>query len=104
MPDFPDSIASGAKTTPTCAACGADSVVQWRRQNAADLTHTDAVYACGPHAITMAAAANVHQASCTAPDPATVPACNCVPIVQPQDPDPTGPTTTLPTGWVVSAS
>jgi hypothetical protein len=40
---------------------------------------TIAVFACGPHAISMDLAALVHAADCTAPDPALLPGCNCTP-------------------------
>jgi hypothetical protein len=85
---------------PRCATCQAPAEVQWRRQNAANPTHLDAVYACGPHAIGLDAAAHIHQATCTAPDPARVPACSCTPTALPQDPA-VGPTVTLTTGWIV---
>jgi hypothetical protein len=86
-----------------CAACGVDAVVQWRRRSAADPTHTDAVYACAVHAITLDLAAHVHQVGCTAPDPGRVPVCGCTPEpLPPPDPVPlNNPTTTLSTGWVV---
>ncbi|MGE7439615.1 hypothetical protein [Kitasatospora sp. NPDC001175] len=86
---------------PGCAACQAPAEVQWRRKSVADPTHLDAVYACALHAIGLDAAAHIHQTTCTAPDPAHVPACNCTPTVQPQDPG-VSPTVTLTTGWVVS--
>jgi hypothetical protein len=38
-----------------------------------------AVFACGQHAIGQDLAALVHAADCTAPDPATLPGCNCTP-------------------------
>jgi hypothetical protein len=74
-------------------------VVQWRRRNASG--GTDAVLACGTHAITLDAAAHVHAVTCAAPDPAKVPACNCtpepIPATQPSMPA----TQTLPTGWTI---
>ena len=99
MPD----ILQLAPDGPVCSACGLSAVVQWRRRSAADPTHTDSVYACGPHAITLGAAAHIHQATCTAPDAAHVPACSCTPEPLPTDPA-TDPTTTLATGWVVAAA
>lgn len=86
------------------AACGATAEVQWRRRSAEDVTHTDAVYACRLHAIELEAAGRVHQAACTAPNLAQLPACDCTPEVPPHDPDPAGPTVTLATGWVISAT
>jgi hypothetical protein len=62
----------------------------------ADWTH--AVYGCLTHYITKDAAARVHQATCTAPSPAGVPACDCTPEPSPApDPDPTP--APLPPGW-----
>lgn len=62
-----------------------------------------AVYACGPHAITLAAGALVHQATCSAPDPTHTPACSCTPEAPSETGAPTDPTITLPTGWIVPA-
>ena len=47
----------------------------------ADLVH--AVYACGPHAIDMDAAALVHAADCAGPNSATLPECGCTPEAAP---------------------
>jgi hypothetical protein len=44
---------------------------------AADCTRP--VYACGPHAIAMDAAALVHAKGCTAPAEADLPGCDCTP-------------------------
>lgn len=45
-----------------------------------DATNTTMpVYACTTHAITGDLAALIHQASCTAPDMAYLPSCNCTP-------------------------
>lgn len=41
--------------------------------------YTMAVYACGPHAIGMDAAALVHAADCAGPNSTTLPACGCTP-------------------------
>jgi hypothetical protein len=38
-----------------------------------------AVFACGPHAISMDLAALVHAADCLAPEPTVLPGCNCTP-------------------------
>ncbi|WP_329140907.1 hypothetical protein [Streptomyces sp. NBC_00670] len=40
---------------------------------------TQTVYACGPHAITLDAAARIHLSSCTAPNEADLPGCDCTP-------------------------
>lgn len=48
---------------------------------------TVAVFGCGPHAISMDLAALVHASTCTAPDPAVLPGCNCTPE-PPPDPEP----------------
>jgi hypothetical protein len=62
----------------------------------ADYTRT--VYGCYNHAITHDSAALIHRATCTAPDPNTVPACNCTPEPAPQ-PDPDPESLPLPPGW-----
>jgi hypothetical protein len=85
-----------------CAACGQQAVVQWQRRDADDPTATVAVYACAPHAITLADAARVHAAKCPAPDISLLPVCGCTPEVLPApDPAPDRPTETLPTGWTI---
>lgn len=89
----------------SCGACGAPAAVQWQRRAGGDPNDVIAVYACGEHAISMDAAAQVHAADCTAPDPKLVPACGCTPEPLPA-PEPVEParTVTLDTGWVVPAS
>lgn len=47
---------------------------------------TRTVYACGPHAITMDAAALIHASSCTAPNDADLPGCDCTPEPVPDAP------------------
>ncbi|WP_078891410.1 hypothetical protein [Streptomyces sp. NRRL S-350] len=106
-------------TALTCKLCGAPALVQWRRRptpteltamatripasTAADTTVT--VYACGPHAISMTAAAQIHQATCTAPDQAHLPNCSCTPEPLPaaRPAFAAGRTVTLATGWTVPA-
>jgi hypothetical protein len=102
MPDNPPAIDSAQQTGPRCDACPNPAAVQWQRRSTNDPTHTVPVYACGPHAIGLAAAAQVHLATCTAPDPAHVPACSCTPEPLPAQ-EPIGPdsSVTLSTGWVV---
>jgi len=97
MPDFPVPL--------VCARCGVDAVVQWQRRSADDPAHTNSVYACTAHAISLSLAAQIHQVACPAPDVAYLPACGCTPEpLPPPDPSPLGgPTTTLSTGWVVPA-
>jgi hypothetical protein len=40
---------------------------------------TAPVYGCLAHAINIEAASRVHEATCTAPDPARLPGCGCTP-------------------------
>ncbi|NUP39514.1 MAG: hypothetical protein HOY76_21505 [Streptomyces sp.] len=64
---------------------------------------TRTVYSCGPHAITMDAAALTHQSSCTAPNDADLPGCDCTPEALPEaGPDPIEETAAsrLPAHWV----
>jgi hypothetical protein len=65
-------------------------------------TSTVSVYACATHAIHLDAAARVHAAGCSAPNPDHLPQCDCEPEPLPA-PVELHPTVTLPTGWVVSA-
>ena len=67
-----------------------------------DMTHT--VYACATHAITLDAAALIHQSTCTAPDPAVLPGCNCTPQTpEPAPPADTVPANPLPDHWITGA-
>jgi hypothetical protein len=103
MPDNSPAIDRAQQSGPRCAACPNLAAVQWQRRSADDPTHTVPVYACGPHAIGLAAAAQVHLVTCTAPDPVHVPACSCTPEPLPA-PELIGPNSsvTLSTGWVVA--
>lgn len=56
------------------------------------------VYGCLSHYVTKDAAARIHQATCTAPDPAVLPACNCTPEPAPE-PEPDPEPAPLPPGW-----
>lgn len=67
---------------------------------AADTTRT--VYACANHAITLDGAARVHLGSCTAPNEADLPGCDCTPE-SPPAPEPRASASTksrLPAHWV----
>jgi hypothetical protein len=59
---------------------------------------TRPVYACGPHAIAMDAAALVHQATCTAPNPDHLPGCGCTPEPAPQPAE--AEPSRLPAHWI----
>lgn len=59
---------------------------------------TRTIYACGPHAIHMDAAALIHASTCTAPNEAHLPDCDCTPEPLPEDP-PEAPAAELPAHW-----
>ncbi|MFF4403821.1 hypothetical protein [Streptomyces sp. NPDC001404] len=101
---------------PVCRLCGERAVVHWQRrlteaEFAAHLTlehaavqaeYTTVVFACAAHAITLDAAARVHQATCTAPSARDLPGCDCTPEpAPPPDPEPTAAdvAAVLPPGW-----
>lgn len=63
-----------------------------------DFTRT--VYSCGPHAITLDAAALVHASTCTAPNDADLPGCDCTPEPAPVAPAEETPVPVLPDHWV----
>lgn len=64
---------------------------------------TRTVYSCGPHAITMDAAALVHASSCTAPNEADLPGCDCTPEPPPEAPiEPAA--APLPDHWVTGGA
>jgi hypothetical protein len=48
---------------------------------------TQIVFACAEHAIAMDRAALVHQNTCTAPNPANLPTCDCTPEPPPPPSD-----------------
>lgn len=92
-------------------ACSATPVVHWsRRYTTAELAlipealHTDdmrqLVYACGTHAITLDLAAHIHAATCSGPNSAGLPTCDCTP--EPLPVADMAAVTTLPTGWQVA--
>lgn len=121
---------------PTCAACGTEAVVHWRRRPTADelAEHvaaeqsrrterrlladpqqppplfgplpaaddtTRTIYACGPHAITLDAATRIHASTCTAPNEAHLPGCNCTPEPLPEpEPDTGEAPSRLPAHWL----
>jgi hypothetical protein len=60
---------------------------------------TRPVHACAQHAIGIDAAALIHQGTCTAPNPATLPGCDCTPEQPAPAPPPvSGPE--LPASWI----
>ncbi|MEU2426904.1 hypothetical protein ABZ619_38830 [Streptomyces sp. NPDC007851] len=63
---------------------------------------TRTVLACAQHAITLDAAALVHQKTCTAPDPAVLPGCNCTPEASQPEAPPAVPDD-LPDHWVTGS-
>jgi hypothetical protein len=65
---------------------------------------TRAVYACGPHAIAMDAAALIHASSCTAPNEADLPGCDCTPEPPPVAPTEETPGPVLPDHWVTGGA
>lgn len=69
-------------------------------------TVTVPVYACPAHAISLDAAARIHQSGCTAPNEADLPGCDCTPEQLPE-PEPVHafapPTSPLPAHWLPGA-
>lgn len=62
---------------------------------------TRTIYACAPHAITLEAAALIHQNTCTAPNPASLPGCDCTPETpKPAPPDDETAPFQLPEHWL----
>jgi hypothetical protein len=89
----------------TCK-CGLPAVVQWKRRptpaeakGAPDSGSYTPVYACADHALTPAAAALMHLATCTGPGKNA--ACDCTPEAPAPDfpDDPAKPKKRLPPGW-----
>lgn len=58
-----------------------------------------AVYACAQHALTLTAAASIHASSCTAPNKADLPGCDCTPETLPAAPLEEEQRFALPTHW-----
>lgn len=64
---------------------------------------TITVYACAEHAISIEAAARIHQSSCTAPNDADLPGCDCTP--ERPAPEPADePARPLPAHWVTEGA
>ncbi|MDT0435616.1 MULTISPECIES: hypothetical protein [Streptomyces] len=59
-----------------------------------------AVYACAQHAISLEAAARIHQSGCTAPNEADLPDCDCTPKQLPTSPLEVAPLVELPDHWM----
>lgn len=87
--------------TPGCSAIGCTAVplVQWQRRSATDPTSVEAVFGCGPHAITLDLAALVHAPTCTAPNPVNLPGCDCTPEPAPPPEPMLGAAQPLPDHW-----
>lgn len=64
---------------------------------------TTPVFACAHHAISLDAAARIHRNTCTAPNLAHLPGCDCTPepAAPPVEPDPAPGT--LPNHWTGDA-
>ncbi len=60
---------------------------------------TIAVYACGPHAISMDLAALIHACGCTAPNLTNLPSCDCTPEPPPPADEPISQPQPLPDHW-----
>jgi hypothetical protein len=75
--------------------CTGAVVVQWQRRVSVGVTAP--VYACAVHSVTIALAAQVHNATCGGPNSAALPTCDCTPEPLPVGVDPTNPA--LPDGW-----
>jgi hypothetical protein len=69
---------------------------------------TRTVYACGAHAIVLEAASRTHLSSCTAPNDADLPGCDCTPEPLPErplEPDDEEPAASrLPAHWVTGGA
>lgn len=63
-----------------------------------DLVHT--VYACASHAITLDAAALIHASTCTAPNGADLPGCDCTPEPPQSNPHTEPPAPEMPAHWI----
>lgn len=86
--------------TPGCsgAGCAERPLVQWQRRHPTDPGSTVAVFACGPHAITLDLAAHVHAPDCPAPNTDLLPNCGCTPEPLPA-PEPDPEPQPLPDHW-----
>jgi hypothetical protein len=64
---------------PVCSLCGATAVLVWLKWH--DSTNTDLVnvFACANHQISTDIACLTHQHTCTAPNAANLPGCDCNP-------------------------
>lgn len=85
----------------TCE-CGVEAVVQWRRRTP-DTKATEPVGGCADHALTPAAAAHVHDATCTGPGKTGTCACPLSATVEfpfpGEDRPGSPPRKRMPPGW-----
>jgi hypothetical protein len=58
-----------------------------------------AVYGCAAHGIALELAPFVHQSTCTAPNVANLPSCDCTPEPLTQTPPVQPDAPALPAGW-----
>lgn len=61
---------------------------------------TRTVYACATHAISLDAAARIHASTCTAPNDADLPGCDCTPEPWPEPPAEEPAAQPLPAHWL----
>jgi hypothetical protein len=64
----------------SCAICPNAAVLQWGKVDPADQNSVVPVFACADHQISDNLAALRHQATCTAPNVANLPNCDCTPF------------------------
>jgi hypothetical protein len=64
---------------PVCslASCGQPAVLVWLKWSDPTNTNLINVFACINHQLNANLAAEVHQSTCTAPNPANLPNCDC---------------------------
>lgn len=65
---------------PVCALCGQPAVLVWLRFNDSTNTTVGNVFACAEHEVSPDLAALTHLSTCTAPNAADLPNCDCQPI------------------------
>lgn len=69
-------------TVPICslAGCGVDAVLVWLQYDDATETSVHNVFACVTHQIALSISPLIHLYTCTAPNLANLPMCDCTPV------------------------
>lgn len=64
---------------PVCTLCGQPAVLVWLKFSTSADNNLANVFACSAHQLSIDVACLTHQSTCTAPNTANLPLCDCQP-------------------------